>query len=281
MTKQLHNKPLLLHPTDFSFGSEVAFGHALSIALAKKSGLSVLHVGEANNNIPWDKFPGVRETLTNWGLLDSDAKRTEVYDRLGITVEKVETQTRSVVDGITEFGVIHKYGTDMLVLATEGRDGLPRWLKPSKAERVARNVRLPALFVPDSSSMVNLGDGSINLKSILIPIDHSPDPQYAINYIVNMLSDMNISGSEITLLHIGDDQHFPDIETPNYVDFSFEKQSRKGETVANIISTAQAQQSQLIVMATNGHDGFLDALRGSNSERVLRESLCPVLTLPV
>ncbi len=281
MSKHLHTKPLLLHPTDFSYGSEIAFGHALSIALAKKSGLSVLHVGDSKNKIPWDKFPGVRETLTNWGLLDSDAKRTEVYDRLGITVEKVETQTRSVVDGITEFGQIHKYGTDMLVLATEGRDGLPRWLEPSKAERVARNVRLPALFVPDNSSMVNLGDGSINLKSILIPIDHTPDPQYPINYIVNMLSDMNISGCEITLLHIGDDQYFPDVEIPSYADLSFEKLSIKGETVANILSTAQAQQSQLIVMATHGHDGFLDALRGSNSERVLRESMCPVLTLPV
>jgi nucleotide-binding universal stress UspA family protein len=34
-------------------------------------------------------------------------------------------------------------------------------------------------------------------------------------------------------------------------------------------------------MATEGHQGFLDALRGSTTERVLRGALCPVLAVPV
>jgi nucleotide-binding universal stress UspA family protein len=33
-------------------------------------------------------------------------------------------------------------------------------------------------------------------------------------------------------------------------------------------------------MATEGRHGFLDAVRGSTTERVLREAGCPVLAVP-
>ena len=33
-------------------------------------------------------------------------------------------------------------------------------------------------------------------------------------------------------------------------------------------------------MTTDGRDGFLDALRGSHSERVLRQAPAPVLAVP-
>ena len=38
--------------------------------------------------------------------------------------------------------------------------------------------------------------------------------------------------------------------------------------------------ADLIAMTTAGHQGFLDALRGSTSERVLRHAPCPVLVVP-
>jgi nucleotide-binding universal stress UspA family protein len=33
-------------------------------------------------------------------------------------------------------------------------------------------------------------------------------------------------------------------------------------------------------MSTDGRNGFLDALRGSHSERVLRRTPCPLLAIP-
>jgi hypothetical protein len=35
------------------------------------------------------------------------------------------------------------------------------------------------------------------------------------------------------------------------------------------------------VMSTDGRNGFLDGLRGSHSERVLRYGAAPLLTVPV
>jgi nucleotide-binding universal stress UspA family protein len=44
---------------------------------------------------------------------------------------------------------------------------------------------------------------------------------------------------------------------------------------------ASYMATNLIVMSTDGRNGFLDALRGSHSERVLRQTPCPLLAIPV
>ena len=41
-----------------------------------------------------------------------------------------------------------------------------------------------------------------------------------------------------------------------------------------------AQNADLIIMATEGRQGVLDAMRGSVTERVVRGADCPVLAVP-
>ena len=45
-------------------------------------------------------------------------------------------------------GYVARHPVDMLVVATEGRRGIARILKPSTAQRMARETKLPTLFVP-------------------------------------------------------------------------------------------------------------------------------------
>ena len=52
-----------------------------------------------------------------------------------------------------------------------------------------------------------------------------------------------------------------------------------GPVVATILDTAAERQAQLIAMPTAGQQGFLDMLRGSTTERVLRLAQCPVLAI--
>ena len=47
-----------------------------------------------------------------------------------------------------------------------------------------------------------------------------------------------------------------------------------------IVRTAGDRKADLIVMATQGHNGFLDALRGSTTDQVVRRAPCPVLAVP-
>jgi nucleotide-binding universal stress UspA family protein len=56
---------------------------------------------------------------------------------------------------------------------------------------------------------------------------------------------------------------------------------REGPVVETIISVAEEIDANIIVMPTAGHHGLLDDLRGSVTERVLREAPCPVLAVPV
>ena len=56
----------IVHPSDFSEASEVAFVHALKIALVAGAKLTMLHV-EASPGAEWQDFPGVRDTLERWG----------------------------------------------------------------------------------------------------------------------------------------------------------------------------------------------------------------------
>ena len=64
----------VLHPTDFSEGSRVAFYHALKAALMAKSRLTLLNVSP-DGTADWSGFPGVRETLERWGLLEKGSPR--------------------------------------------------------------------------------------------------------------------------------------------------------------------------------------------------------------
>jgi nucleotide-binding universal stress UspA family protein len=62
-------EPLLriLHPSDFSKASRVAFAHALKIALQAKAELEIVHVESheigSDKDVDWTDFPGVRSTL--------------------------------------------------------------------------------------------------------------------------------------------------------------------------------------------------------------------------
>ena len=58
------------------------------------------------------------------------------------------------------------------------------------------------------------------------------------------------------------------------------KLTKSGEVVDVIDQTARETEADLIVMSTEGRNGFLDALRGSHSERVLRKARCPILAIP-
>src|SRR3954464_1350530 len=58
----------ILHPSDFSEASRVAFAHALKAALIARATLPLVHVAPTAEAEESGDFPGVRETLERWGL---------------------------------------------------------------------------------------------------------------------------------------------------------------------------------------------------------------------
>lgn len=269
----------VFHPTDFSEGSKNAFAHALAIALLRKTGFTILHVGAGDINEEWTQFPPVRATLERWGLLQKGSPRSAVFEKLGVKVQKIDVRGRSPL--ATTLDYLEEYPTDLIVLATEGREGLPRWIHPSTAERLARKSRTMTLFVPKSTrGFVSLTDGEISLKKILIPVDHRPSPASAIAYATRAATFMGDPPVEITVMHVGDSTEMPRLDLPEAPTYSWKKLHLRGEVVEEIIRVVEEHFVDLVAMATHGHEGILDALRGSVTEHVLRRSPCPVLAVP-
>lgn len=271
---------IILHPTDFSDTSQLAFAHALRLAVHNQAFLSVLHVcADETKPIPWDEYPAVRETLQRWGLLETGSRRSDVAEKLGVRVEKMVGYDKNVSDSIV--GFLQQRPVDMIVIATEGRNGLPRWIKRSIAEPVAQRANVPTLFVPQGArGCVSLEDGHVTLNNVLIPIDRKPYPDAAIARGVRVLDAFGSETSTLTLLHVGDESNAPWPNLPDDRSWNCSYVARGGRPTEEILKMADELTADLIILVTEGSQGLMDTLFGSTTEQIVRGAPCPVLAIP-
>ena len=268
----------IFHPSDFSEASEVAFAHALKIALVAGATLTMLHV-EASHSTKWQEFPGVRDTLERWKLIPMGSSKS-VVGKLGIKVKKVIASSKDPVKACLDF--LEKHPEDLVVLAVHQREGRARWLEKSVGEPIARGAGQMTLFIPHGvEGFVSRQDGSISLRNILIPVTRKPSPQPSVEAAARLIRNLELPAGVVTLLHVGPADEMPSMKLPADTDWTWNAIVRTGEPADIILQTAMQSRSDLIVMTTDGPDGFLDGLRGTTSQRVLRKARCPVANLPV
>jgi nucleotide-binding universal stress UspA family protein len=148
----------------------------------------------------------------------------------------------------------------------------------------------------------------MQFRHILAPTDFS---EYSKNAVVSALELARTFGAKLTILHVVDLPPYPaydpiagyvppgttwptlvaDLErqaTQDLAQLVPEAESSDVEVVrlvavgsprGKIIDTAEAEQVDLIVMATAGRSGFSRLIMGSVAERVIRTATCPVLTI--
>lgn len=268
----------VLHPTDFSESSLVAFHHALKAAMLSKSKLTLLHVS-TDGTSEWAHFPGVRETLERWGALPKGSPKAAV-GQLGIDACKIMANKDEPVDALVNY--LENNPTDLIVLSTSKRDGRIPWLGKSVAEPVTRKAGEMTLLIPgDVEGFVSHKDGSVNLNTILIPIARTPRPEPALNAAAKLVQKWNCSEGTFVLLHVGNSNTMPALRLPEVPGWTWKKELRTGEVIGGIVKSAKENKADLIALASDGRNGFLDALRGSHSERILRYGVAPLLTIPV
>jgi nucleotide-binding universal stress UspA family protein len=267
----------VFHPSDFREGSESAFAHALRLALAAKAKLDILHVAP-EADVEWSDFPGVRRTLEQWGLLPAGSDRTAV-PALGIDVRKVVKRESDPVEAATSY--LEEHPADLVVLATSEGDGRMGWLHRSVAKPIARAAKAATLFVPHGArGFVDPVDGTVRLRRILVPVDQRPDPDWATRAAVSLADALALPTADFTVLHAGPDNRMPDVLTDERTGWTWNWIAREGDPVETILAAAAEGDADLVVMATSGRSGFLDALRGSTTERVLRGARRPLLAVP-
>ena len=266
----------IIHPTDFSSGSQRAFAHALKLALATQGDLFLLHVEASKHANPhWSDFPHVRETLERWHILPKGASQDQVQTLAGIQVAKFDLIDKDI--GHAASGFTAKYGGDLFVLDTEGRSGLAHWMSGSKAEAIFKSTNMATLFVPEQANgFVDPETGALGLRKIVAPVDHTPNPAHAIRGIAQLISPLGLPPHALHLVHAGDDA--PVIHAGKNTETHATVECLPGPVVPAILEAAE--DADLIAMATAGHHGLLDALRGSTTEQIIRNAPCPVLAIP-
>lgn len=265
----------IFHPTDFSRPSQVAFAHALKLALEAKAELRIMHVGMAKSS--WGEFPPVRETLARWGVLPPGSAKHEVGE-LGLQVEKVQARGRDPVTSILRD--LDSKPADLIVLATHQRRGFARWMNNAIAEPISLKSGAMTLFVPPrSAGFVSWQDGSITLRRIVLPVSQVPSPRSVVQAVIGLSQLLKTLNVSCDVMHVGSREEMPRQNLPDSKGLNWTEHARDGDIVEEILRSADEQSADLIAMATQGHKGFLDALRGSTTERLVREAQCPVLAI--
>jgi nucleotide-binding universal stress UspA family protein len=214
--------------------------------------------------------------LVQWGLSAVDDPPWVVAGKLGIEVDnirlKLQEPTRAIVDFLSEDG------SDLVVIATHGRDGVSHWLQGSVAEAVFRRSAIPTLFIaPGARGFVDQVSGDVKLRRALVPVDFSPPADRTVDIIQRfgqLLTGANIA---VDLLHVGEAAPPVHAVSSNALSPVI---LRSGHVVQSIVDAAIEFDADVIAMPTAGHHGVLDALRGSTTDRVIRHAPCPVLALP-
>lgn len=264
-------------PSDFSRESGIAFEHALKIALESKALLQIMHV-DANDRTEWDDFPSVREVLSRWKILPEGSSQHSVNE-LGIEISKIIASCNDPVRACLDFLEIHD--VDLIVLSVHQRDGMMSWIGKMVGERISYGSRQTTLFLPAGRDGFVTNHGVVTLKNILIPMVNKPTADGSVEFARKLIHSLDLPNGSVTLLHVGPAETMPVVKYPLSNGWRWNSIRLEGDRTETIVRFAKDIDANLIVMTTDGPDRFLDGLRGTTSERVLRKAHCPVAVIPV
>lgn len=179
-------------------------------------------------------------------------------------------------------GYLEKHRADLIVLAVRQLEGRMRWLGKSVGTPLAQEAGQMTLYIPlGVAGFVAPEDGSVSLRNILIPVAADPRPQPAVEAAARLIRSLALPAGTIRLLHVGKPGGMPTLKLPQIAGWTWQREERPGAAADVILQEAATVPTDLVIMTTDGPDGFLDGLRGSTSERVLSKVRCPVVSLPV
>lgn len=263
----------ILHPTDLNPDRLNAYYHAVKLGLASRSRLDLLHVMTLEQRA----FPSVRKTLADWKCITLDDPTMDLCDT-GLSPQK-HSVSGGLIPVIT--GAVKGGSFDLLVLSTHNYAKRSKSFVGSKAEIVSRRSQLPTLFIPrESRGFVEAESGKVNLKKILLPVAERPHPQLAITKLASLLNCLQVRACEVRLLFVGKKSKFPRVKIFKGEGVKWAPMTRFGALTDSILGVCNAWRPDLVVMPTSSNLRKGDSVFASQTERVLRECGCPLLSFP-
>ena len=268
----------ILHPTDFSEASQLAFVHALKLALTCGTKLTILRFN--TKNLPKDSknYPPVRETLERWGYLPKGSGRAAVYNKLRLKVEKINMNNSNPHRSIIRY--IERQDIDLTVLSVQSQIIYPNSISYNVFRFLSKTTQDQFLFIPNRSrGFVSYYDGSISLKNILIPVIQNFDPTSAIKEAVSLIKALGCGEEKITFIYTGDMEWWPEGGFPEFSSCQWAHIHIKESAIDQIIALSYKMPADLIITTTRGKKGFGNSNQQDITEDLLQNASCPILTI--
>jgi nucleotide-binding universal stress UspA family protein len=200
--------------------------------------------------------------------------------------------------------LVEEKAIDLVIAATRGRSGLKRLILGSVTERLMRVLPCPLLVVHSPEhEFVNPISQEIRLNKILVGCDFSPDSDLAFQHALSLAQEFE---ADLHLAHVIEPSVSSELLKPDRA-LSAEIQQGlhqrfteklinmipedarnwctpetrilEGQPYETLIKYAETNAMDMIVLGVRGHGLVKTLLLGSTTDRVVRHSACPVLSV--
>jgi nucleotide-binding universal stress UspA family protein len=288
----------ILVTLDGSEFAEAALGAAVGLARKAGAQLRLLSVNDAGWALVRGEWSAAGQARAR-RYLDHTRELIEplwadvgVVLRSGFAVEEILAEA-------------DEFGADLIVMATHGRGPLSRFWLGSVADQCLRRGHRPLLLVRPRDASAPLGEGSLAVQRVVVPLDGSELSETALDSAMEVAQ---LFASPITLLRVVHDQTYlgSDLFPPEALEVArqWSEEDREGSdryltgvvdwlrdwgipsTEKTVVSEHAAPaivreaQDSLVVMATHARKGIGRAFLGSVADAVVRAAQGPVLVIP-
>jgi nucleotide-binding universal stress UspA family protein len=293
----------VLCPTDFSVHAKSAYAEAVRIARWFGAKVTLLHVATPEIPIGGEllyvpPLPSSSRALRRAKLQELDTCKDWV-DHEGVAVDTVLREG----DVVQEIRRCAREGAvDLVVMGTQGRTGLGRILLGSVTEAILKHPPAPVLTVnrpvPHDEKLY---------KSVLCAVDVSEWSAGTVEYAIGICGD---GADHLTVLSVIED--LPELRARAQGMFTIEEierfraglerdtvselqeripdearagcrieeHVRFGQAHGEILTVAEAESADLIVLGSHGRGALERLVFGSTVRKVVRAARCPVLVVP-
>lgn len=283
----IHVYTSILLPTDGSSPAEAAARYG--VALANRFGATLQIMSVVDTRKYSDTHPRAHEQQAALEDHAQDAV-TALADIIEETADVSYTSTIKYgipYETIPTYALEHD--SDLIVMGTHGRSGLDRAIVGSITERVVRTSDVPVFAVPPPAH----DHSPTGYDAILIPTDGSAATNVAVEHGLSIAERfdarvhiLSVVVTGVGLLTPSDTDHE---EANEAVDSIAEKASQRGIEVSTHIQEGDPSETvrtfitdqdiDLVTMGTHGRTGTERYFIGSVTEKIVRTSDVPVITV--
>ena len=291
----------ILCATDFSDFSNHTVNYG--VALAKEFGakLTICHVIDLSSVAIYGEFQLDPIGQQNRIMEDASAQLQELTGSQPIAWEPLITVGKPA-DEIVR--AVEEKEIDLVISATRGRSGFKRLILGSVTERLMHTLTCPLLVVRSHEhEFVKTPEKEIKLKKILVGCDFSPDSDQAFKYGVSLAQEFE---AELHLAHVIEPPAQPNlVREENLVSEEIQEDYYnrlinklkdmvpkeaanwcipqtsilEGNAYEELVKYADTRDIDMIVLGVRGHGLVKTLFLGSTTDRVIRNSPCPVLSV--